>query len=418
MLLFGAPPEMPKGATISLVLKEKGAANDTNQGVVGRLGKGLISSLKVLGEAVQGRGTMGVPKATSDAVDLAKAVAGAAAGASVQLRLPLKPYGEFWRSGSADGPSISCKVRYLDYQALRAEWLGSQDLTDVGHGENSPVQHSSLKQAVYDAVGTRQLLHMECPEVLQVVWDFYDRDPLYDSTGHNDKPPIKRVLAVHGVNVKTEVQFALRVNTQRLKPDVLCTRFILDDETELVKPVPGVSIAGGIVYEEPGGWHPAGDGVVPFASMEHCRAWGSDMEVSVEHVDGCSHRELLTHPRFMEVLSEAVRPGRAPRVPDTSTASEPAPLFPSAPWTGAPPGPSASLPSGGGGRRWQASKDKTQTVWWDFPPEVSTQLTAASQVGLSKVEVEIRGQAYEIDLRSLVQKNVATGTERSIRVVE
>lgn len=285
-------------------------------------------------------------------------------------------------------------------------------------------RHGQSRSEAYDAVGTAQLLQMECPEVLQTWRRYFEHDDVYDSTGMRDGPRIRRVVAVHGINHKTEVMYALRVNTLRVKPGVLHTRFVFDDEAELLRPQQGRSISGGIIYEEPGGPTPSGDGVVPFDSMEHCRSWAPSVQVKVEHVEGAQHRDLLLHPRFMEVLAEALTPehstadvGRilfheamSGAAASTACAASGAGSF------GAVPGSShvTSVPAS---RRWQGSKDLHGEQWWDFPPEVSEQLTVADLAGQAVVEIRMRGETYQVDLGGLMQKNVRTGTSRRVRYI-
>jgi len=74
-----------------------------------------------------------------------------------------------------------------------------------------------------------------------------------------------------------------------------------------------------MIYEEPGGSRPSGDGVVPLDSMEYCREWAPEVDVRVEQLDNCDHRGVLKDPRFHEILrSLLLAPGGPSRPPDAS----------------------------------------------------------------------------------------------------
>jgi len=372
-----------------------------------------------------------------------------------------------------------------------------------------------------------QLMRMESPAVLEVWRHYYEADATYDHTGTFDCPPIRRVVAVHGVNVPTEVLFALRIRTARLKPTAVQTRFSLDDEAELVPSTPALlKMEGGIVREMPEGDALCGDGVVPLCSMEHCKDWSGRLDLKVIHLDGAEHRAMLADPRFHLAIREALtpdfegsggagsrsstEPGKRKKPPvDYSIAGtwsdwSPSPMdwdgnnfffiakigkqgwesfqillrgswdaviYPSVKnaspsvehtlrgpdnlnkgldWTIGRPGFNplhiGAISPGTEYKiilvvderghaasvtwelhlkvqsfakaevcRWQASKNDRE--WWDFPEDVSRQLSSAKASGLPMVKVEIGRGFYEVDLRRMVQRNLATGTERAVRAL-
>jgi len=65
--------------------------------------------------------------------------------------------------------------------------------------------------------------------------------------------------------------------------------------------------------------------------------------------------------------------------------------------------------------KWQVSGGKDK--WWDIPQEVGDLLSAAQAAGNPLCSFNVRGNDYEVDFAKMVQCNVATGTERSVRAL-
>mmetsp|Transcript_100989 Transcript_100989/g.324254 ORF Transcript_100989/g.324254 Transcript_100989/m.324254 type:complete len:806 (-) Transcript_100989:2-2419(-) len=400
VMVFGGPPEMPTDATVRVIVKEKGIHDDEDKNPLRRLGKGLVAGAKCIGEAIQGRAGWGVPKAYTQPMSLAESLATGRRDGDGFCEICLQV-------GNSQG-SVTFQARWLDFRGLRAEWLGSETLSDAHrHNGEVPVRHSSRKHEIYEHLDMPQLLRMECPEVLDVVNKYYRQDELCRHDGMRDCPPIRRIVAVHGVNVKTEIMYALRVNTVRTKPKTLTTRFVLDHDTQLVHEMPGRSMSGGMVYEQEGGSEPSGDGTVPLASMEHCRSWSKQLDLRVEHLEGAVHSTMLFDERFHDIIKSALVP--APSDADSGRHLLQAAIS----------GGSGDLGAAPRKHIWQAAKDETCSSWWDCPADVSEQLTAAAASGPGGVlRVQIRGHDYEVDLGRMVQTNLRFGTERRLRVVD
>jgi len=228
------------------------------------------------------------------------------------------------------------ELRWLSARELRAEWLGSDELAPprgpalhaglcslfhrcqewahsvLGSPASSldvaPLRHGLRPHAeAYDEVTVVQMLRMmQCERVLKVWEDYYRSDPLYNDTGVEDAPPVRRVTAIFGINCKTEVMCALRVNTHRSadKGNVR-TRFVPDEEAVLT---PGTdlarscSISGGVVYEEPGGETPSGDGTVPFCSLRRSSTWAGQVEYREHRLEGSPHTLNMFDPRFHNLV--------------------------------------------------------------------------------------------------------------------
>jgi hypothetical protein len=201
-------------------------------------------------------------------------------------------------------------MRWRDFGAVRAEWLGMSDWNPLALPTDFSICHENKNRAeTYDVFCLTDLLRMDdkCKRTLRTWEEHYVADPLYSDTGVDDAPPVRRVVAMHGTNVRTEIAFAVRVNTVRFKRRVSETRFVLDTEARLSQTTEQgrrhVSIEKGIIYEEPKKGYGCGDGTVPYDSVEHYGAWQkAGMHVEVQQFEGAGHRPMLADPRFHVAL--------------------------------------------------------------------------------------------------------------------
>jgi len=388
---FAGPPILPATATITAIVKEKGIKDDTTSNPLLRLKKGIYSGAQVLGEAYAGRTGRGVPRASTVAVPLRECLdKGGSEGQFVKVTLPLAKLLGLTSSEEFNEGAVSFQARWLGNERLRTEWLGSQELKTPSSTRSAPFRHNKRRGEVYDAAGITELLKMDrCEGVLQSWLEFYEGDRLYKKAGTDDCPPVKRVVAVSAVNVQTELMYAIRINTVRLKRSTLQTRFELDDEAELIDAVPGRSMSGGIVFEERGGNATSGDGTVPSASLEHCANWKGQIDVQIVRLQGpYNHRTMLNDPQFHEVLRSILNPSQTLCSLSSIAIS---------------------------GDAWQSAKNNRLDAWWNFPGDAVQQLDAARASGKKHLEIQMGKWTYEIDLERMVQRNKSTGAERKIR---
>mmetsp|Transcript_17891 Transcript_17891/g.38348 ORF Transcript_17891/g.38348 Transcript_17891/m.38348 type:complete len:808 (+) Transcript_17891:97-2520(+) len=407
VMIFGGPPSLPIDASIRVIVKEKGMHDDEDKGsTLSKFGQHLKNGAKLFGEAINGRSGWGVPKAETPTFFLRDVLQAGARTSDGFTKL----------SVMVAGGTIEFEARYLDYQGLRSHWLGSQALAEGPGAEfEAPMKHKVRDSEIYDPLDSKSLLRMECPEVADMVQRYYIEDQYCDYAGLESCPPIKRMVAVHGVNVKTECMYALKVNTVRTKPKVLTTKFVLDDATELVERKPGRSMNKGMIYELEDPDHPSGDGTVTLASMEHCRRWADSLSLTVEHIPGAIHSTMLWDERFHRVVGAALTP---PSADEKAEEEEREKLRAGH----EQPSSKARLetfhpPPRGSGTRWQAAKDDAATAWWDCPEEVSERLTRARHEGTHCLHVEVRNQRYEVNLQSMTQRNLQTGKVRRLRAI-
>lgn len=107
-------------------------------------------------------------------------------------------------------------------------------------------------------------------------------------------PPVRNVLAIHGVNRPTEVQQMYRRRPRIRGRDVMQPRYEVDSKTtfENLTLQPGIKYKAGIFYEtkdrpqislEDGEVvYKSGDGVVPYASLQHVLTWKDSCNVKIK----------------------------------------------------------------------------------------------------------------------------------------
>eukprot|EP00439_Symbiodinium_sp_Y106_P023965 s826_g2.t3 len=326
-LQFGGPPELPTTATIRAILKEKGYHDASTSDVFTRLGHAVKAGVMLVGEAAAGRGGLGVPRAQTEAASLAQALQGPPDGQGfVEVRLPFAkdagPMAVFgYGSSKATSDFISFRARWLDYAKLKAEWIGKLNVAPAE--TESPFRHGSRPGVAYEPLEIRGLLSIEkCEGIQKTLETHYRDDSLYDFRGDRTSIPIKRLLAVHGVNMPTEEAYAVRVATVRLKRSKVLTRLAFDGEavlkvTDREESPEGVKLESGLVKACGSDVSPSGDGVVPLASLDQCRSWvRRDTEYSLVYLPGVEHRGMLASEHFHQVIREAA-------IVDTRTPQEP-----------------------------------------------------------------------------------------------
>lgn len=326
LLHFGGPVSIPADATITIVAKETGLHVDRHARKREFL-KRTGAAVTMLGHFAhdtckEGWKAKGAVRASSAAMNLTECLRGSIGGIDdfvergqrdgfVDVRLPLEPHTHHHtHHQQAKQGRVEFQARWRDFRALRVNLPGSQQLAQetLDCRSGAPICHRDRHEEIYDEVDIPQLMQMEgCEESLQVWEKFYKGDPFFDVAGVDDAPPIRRVIAMHGVNIPTEVMYAVRLNTVRLKGRPGRTRFILDDEADLVESDESRNISGGIIYETAiPEEKKSGDGTVPLHSLEHCRSWASQLDLQVIEFEGVEHRPMLLEPEFHFALIRAL----------------------------------------------------------------------------------------------------------------
>jgi Lecithin:cholesterol acyltransferase len=309
----------------------------------------------------------------------ASAVAGAVAGAgtSVATSRRMDPsrslkkadsgcYGgqftvQFTASADVDNPPVF-QTRRHSQATVHVEWIPPPsmiDTTAVDIGSAIavlPADSSNTNQkttttlhmkdprnehAVFEPVSGSALIRAEGidTQLLPLLQSIrYAKDPLGDprTKSSHDAPPVKKVIAIYGINRPTEVSGIYRRAPARVVLPTGSSKestFVLDTKAKLAAPEVGhgqgsvaaksYQVVGGIINETqhtpqvmnagPGGKtittrHASGDGTVPFWSLQHSRTWASPgtCDVEVYEIDGAEHREILADKRFHEILASCL----------------------------------------------------------------------------------------------------------------
>eukprot|EP00971_Amphidinium_carterae_P072905 1441839-Amphidinium_carterae.1 len=142
------------------------------------------------------------------------------------------------------------KARWVDYRMLRREWLGSDTLPSSS-SDAALLTSTSLKKTSYDYISITDLLKMEGSSGLVDVWQkYYVDDAYFNDSVVDDRPPVSRVLSIHGANLMTDVGYAIRLHTCRFIPSIeLRSRFVLDTEAKLSTPDNTRTLRAGTIYE-------------------------------------------------------------------------------------------------------------------------------------------------------------------------
>lgn len=220
---------------------------------------------------------------------------------------------------------MALELRWRSYEELCNAALGTnypsaghtlkdlQQSSDIFSSELVPVRHRRWRDQAYDRVSLEDMLKLEHSTATLQIWrNYYAEDAKYDHTGESDVPPVKRVVAINGVNVKTEVALVLRLNSKSTRSQkALMTRYTLDTDADLIRgnrAAEGLSISKGIIYEEPGMETPSGDGTVPYVSLNRSHAWQQHLGYKEVQLDNAKHRDMLNDWRFHQALLNVLQP--------------------------------------------------------------------------------------------------------------
>mmetsp|Transcript_28747 Transcript_28747/g.61295 ORF Transcript_28747/g.61295 Transcript_28747/m.61295 type:complete len:579 (-) Transcript_28747:24-1760(-) len=178
----------------------------------------------------------------------------------------------------------------------------------------------------YNACNINQLLQMEgLTDAIHLVKETYEKDPLGPlSLSAWQPPPVKKVIAIYGVNLATEIAGvyrrnpSVRISMSNTPGNNTCHAikqlFVLDKEAKLDDTCSDTHIIEeGIIKETRttpqkiiggGTKRKSGDGTVSYWSLQHCKSWQGKCDVTVHEIDGAEHRAILNDKRFHTVLLE------------------------------------------------------------------------------------------------------------------
>ncbi|CAB9510324.1 Phospholipid:diacylglycerol acyltransferase [Seminavis robusta] len=170
---------------------------------------------------------------------------------------------------------------------------------------------------IYQEFAGHDILEREgLDTTLQLIHSAYDRDATIGprDKSSRDAPPVKRVHAIYGINVPTEVGAIYKRKDNCLAESRLDNLYKLDARAR-VDAKSGYTSKGGLLFETSktrqyvaDGRKVCGDGTVPYWSLQHCHTWkSSTCDVSVVELQKAEHREILADSRFHKAILEYCR---------------------------------------------------------------------------------------------------------------
>lgn len=187
------------------------------------------------------------------------------------------------------------------------------------------VIYAKSGSALIESLPGNITLRREClDKMLEVVRDVYDSDDLDPRGGQSaaDAPPVKRVKAIYGVNLPTEVGAVYKLRKSCIETEGNAGNRHKLDTHATINTETGFIVKGGILmetketrqrvvfderYKDEQFRNSSGDGTVPYWSLQHVNTWSNKCVVDIDEIEGADHREILADPRFHDVVIAYVR---------------------------------------------------------------------------------------------------------------
>jgi hypothetical protein len=281
----------------------------------------LIRSIVTSADALTKSYDRGTNLAFSDPLVIPKQVWD---GKTVDLEVPLyhkDDYGKYegWSCclalKKARTATLHIKVKWFPYDKEKSfRSICSPICRSDPDGEPLKIRK---KEKEYQEFSGYDILEREgLKTTLQMIRDMYDSDATLGprSKSSCDAPPVKRVHAIYGINLPTEIGGVYKRKDVCLSECRLKSFFKLDRKASL-DPKMGYVVEGGLLLETSkthqraaDGRQASGDGTVPYWSLQHCKTWKApDREVTVVELERAEHRGILADSRFHEELLKYCR---------------------------------------------------------------------------------------------------------------
>lgn len=281
---------------------------------------GVVRSAALTADALTSTAGGGTTLAFSEAI---KIPANVWKGQTVTLKVPLfhkDDYGKYdgWGCFAAmiqpRHTYIHVKLKWIPYNKQKSfKTVCSHVCQPAEDAPKLPIRHKS--KSTYQELPGYDLIEREglTDTTLQCIKDSYDGDKLLPrSLSSVDPPPVKRIHAIYGVNLLTEIGGAYKRRDSCLSEHKLESLYEPDNNATLDKST-GFVMKGGLLFETPtskqrvvGGKtrQVSGDGTVPFWSLEYCKSWNGvgGRLVTVQELEKAEHREILADARFHQAL--------------------------------------------------------------------------------------------------------------------
>jgi hypothetical protein len=286
---------------------------------------GCVQSLVMSADAITGSVGGGTNLAFSDIFVIPKQVL---AGEALDVKVPLyhkDDYGKqegflcFMTTKAPRTTHLHIKMKWIPFNKSKSfRPICSPVARPDPDGE--PLCIHKKKKEYQEFTGYDIIEREGLDSTLRMIKDVYDGDAQIGprSNSSSDAPPVKRIHAIYGINVPTEIGGIYKrkdccLSAEKLKnlytPDAKAT---VDSNT-------GYVINRGLLMETAktkqkvaDDREVCGDGTVPYWSLQHCKTWKSaEREVTVVELDKAEHREILADSRFHKALLEYCRRSNA-----------------------------------------------------------------------------------------------------------
>jgi hypothetical protein len=190
-----------------------------------------------------------------------------------------------------------------------------QQASNINKGGATVLTITGKNQTYQEFSGYDILEREGLTPILQVVKDVYDNDASLGprTISSVDPPRVKRVHAIYGINLPTEVSGIYKRKDTCLSDSRLKNLYKLDVGAQVARhdKDSGYIVRNGVILETKktkqhvaAGRQVSGDGTVPYWSLQHVRTWQGPCEVSVVELDRAEHRDILADTRFHKALLE------------------------------------------------------------------------------------------------------------------
>ncbi len=199
---------------------------------------------------------------------------------------------------------------------LKVKWSPPTSLLESKPFDKVSCKSTTIHQ-YYPATARDLLVTEGLNNATKLLKDTYAADPV-DPRGlsSRDPPPIKKVVAIYGINLPTEASAVYQRKrsvklTHSTRKD-LCVRqlTVLDKDAKLKGLDDGYTLKSGIITENKSKAKKSGDGTVPYWSLQHCRTWQGEgvkkCDVKVYEIEGAEHRAILNDKKFHRILLEVI----------------------------------------------------------------------------------------------------------------
>jgi hypothetical protein len=216
------------------------------------------------------------------------------------LQLTWTPYNMIKSSNHICSP-----IAQRQQQARNSNEVGAAVLTITGKNQT----YQELPG--YDTLEREGLTPM-----LEVVKNVYDNDDVElgpRTISSVEPPPVKRVHAIYGINLPTEMSGIYKRKDTCLSDSRLKNLYKVDVVAQMARhnKDSGYIVRNGVMLETKktkqhvaGGRQVSGDGTVPYWSLQHVRTWQCCCEVSLVELNRAEHRAILADTRFHTALLE------------------------------------------------------------------------------------------------------------------